>query len=213
LKPLNRLGGQLVWITRWGQRIGQPGADLRPRCGTRYLALLLSGRVEPLPTRGSAQNSSRQPDSQYSPELESQFHYLVSFVTSGVDAAGGAGSSESASNFETTSKFSSTGKSRIMPKSDSVETWPCWPARLATDEFVVTLGIKEIQIDMATSAVTAKASLGDGIQSQKLRRAGSTAMRARKDGSNAGEGEIAGRSSRTLQSAPNSSARKRQEAH
>jgi hypothetical protein len=213
LKPLNRLGGQLVWIAHWGQRVGQPGPQLRPRGGARWRTFLLSSLVVSLPVRGATQKSRRQAGGQNSPELESQLHYLVSFVTSGVDTVGGAGSSESASNLETTSKFSSTGKSRIMPKSDSVETWPCWLARLATDGFVETRGTEDSQTDVATSAVTAKASLGDGIQSQKLRRAGSAAIRARKDASNAGEGEIAGRSSSALQSARNSSARKRQEAH
>jgi hypothetical protein len=123
--------------------------------------------------------------------LESQLHYLVSFLTSGVGADGGAGSSESASNFETTSKFSSTGKSRIMPKSESAETWLGWLACgawlpwLATGEFVVTRGKEEIQTDMTTSAVTARTNLGDGIHCQKLGRAGSAAIRARKDASNA----------------------------
>src|SRR4029077_7572519 len=97
---------------------------LRPLRGARWRALLLSSGVESLPIRGATQESRRQPSGQNSPELESQLHYLVSLVASCVDALGGTGSSESASNFETTSKFSSTGKSRIMPKSNSAETWP-----------------------------------------------------------------------------------------
>ncbi len=102
-----------------------------------------------------------------------------------------------------------------MPKSDSAVTLvSCidWIAWLTTDGFVVTLGREDSQTDMTTSAVTAKASLGDGIQSQKPRGAGSAAMRARNAASNAGDGEIAGRSSSALQSPRNSSTRKRQEA-
>src|ERR1700691_1440966 len=104
-----------------------------------------------------------------------------------------------------------------MPKSDSAVTVTLfssivWIAWLTTEGCVGTRGTEDSQTDMATSAVTAKASLGEGIQLQKLRGAGSAAMRARKDASNAGEGEIAGRSSSTLESARNSSARKRQEA-
>src|ERR1700686_903174 len=99
-----------------------------------------------------------------------------------------------------------------MPKSDSAVTLLAWIAWLTTDGFVVTRGAEDIQTDMATSAVTANAILGDGIQSQKPRRGGSAAIRARNDASNAGDGEIAGRSSSALQSARNSSARKRQEA-
>jgi hypothetical protein len=129
LKPLDRLGGQFIWIAPRRERIRELGPHLRPRmCGARCFTLLLGGRIRFLPIHRTAQESRRQTGGQNSTELESQLHYLVSFVASGVDAAGGAGNSESASNFETTSKFSSTGKSRIMPKSDSAETWPTWPA-------------------------------------------------------------------------------------
>jgi hypothetical protein len=102
-----------------------------------------------------------------------------------------------------------------MPKSDSAETcvagfpWPVW---LAAGEFVRTRGIEDSQNDTATSAVAAKTNLGEGTQFQKLRRAGSAEMRARKDASNDGEGEIAGTSSSVLHSERNSSARERQEA-
>src|SRR5258708_25114627 len=99
-----------------------------------------------------------------------------------------------------------------MPKSDSVEPLLAWIAWPSTCGSVITRGMENIQTDMATSAVTAKASLGDGIQSQKLWRGGSVAMRERNEASNAGDGEIAGRSSRAVQTARNSSARKRQEA-
>src|SRR6266853_47096 len=75
---------------------------------------------------------------------------------------------------------------------------------------MVTRGMEAIQTDMATSAVTAKASLGEGSQLQKPRRAGSAAMRARSEASNAGDGEITGRSSSALQRWRNSSARLRQ---
>src|SRR5260370_25073794 len=98
-----------------------------------------------------------------------------------------------------------------MPKSDSAEIWlgsAIWP-------IVVGPGIAgrpaDIQTEMAISDVTAKASLGEGSKLQKPRRAGSAAMRALSDASNAGEGDIAGRPSSALQRARNSSARERQE--
>src|SRR5713101_5726558 len=75
---------------------------------------------------------------------------------------------------------------------------------------MVTRGIEAIQTDMATSAVTANASVGEGSQLQKPRRAGSAAMRARSEASNARDGEITGRSSSALQRWRNSSARLRQ---
>ena len=101
-----------------------------------------------------------------------------------------------------------------MPKSDSAVTLLVsidWIAWLTTDGPVATRGPEDIQTDMTTSAVTAKASLDDGSQFQKLRGAGSAAIRARNDASNSDDGEIAGRSSSALESARNSSARVRQE--
>jgi|ERR1700730_12858151 len=99
-----------------------------------------------------------------------------------------------------------------MPKSDSAEILLASIVCPTTEGFVLTPGNEDIQTDMAISAVTAKASLGDGNQPQKPTRAGSAAMRARNDASNAGDGEIDGRSSSALHSARNSSVRERQEA-
>jgi hypothetical protein len=72
--------------------------------------------------------------------------------------------------------------------------------------------MEDSQTDTATRAVMAKTSLGEGIHPQKLCRAGSAAMRERKDASNAGDGEIDGSSSSALHSERNSSARERQAA-
>src|SRR5713101_90962 len=98
-----------------------------------------------------------------------------------------------------------------MPKSDSAEIW----LGSAVCPAMVGPGIAgrpaDIQTEMAISDVTAKVSLGEGSKLQKLPRAGSAAMRALSDASNAGEGDIAGRLSSALQSTRNSSARERQE--
>ena len=72
--------------------------------------------------------------------------------------------------------------------------------------------MEDSQTDTATSAVMAKTSLGEGIHCQKPWRAGSAAMRARKEASKADDGEIAGSSSSALHSERNSSARERQAA-
>src|SRR5579863_7833433 len=80
------------------------------------------------------------------------------------------------------------------------------------DGLFIERGTEDSQTDITSRAVTAKANLGDGSQPQNLRRWGSSAIRARNEASNAGDGEIAGRSSSALQSVRNSSARKRQEA-
>src|SRR5579872_4017874 len=99
-----------------------------------------------------------------------------------------------------------------MPKSKSAPTLFTWAVCGAAGRLGMTRGIEDIQTDRATSAVTAKASLGEGIQSQNPRRCGSAAIRARNYASKAGDGEIAGRSSITLHSERNSSARERQAA-
>src|SRR5258708_23447327 len=75
---------------------------------------------------------------------------------------------------------------------------------------MVTRGMEAIQTDMATSAVTANASLGEGSQLQKPRRAGSAAMRARSEASNAGDGQITGGSPSPLHGWRTSSAHLRQ---
>src|SRR5580658_3820352 len=101
-----------------------------------------------------------------------------------------------------------------MPKSDSVATGatPLGVAWLAMVGLVVTPGSEDSQTDKTISAATAKASRGEGSQSQKLRGARSAAMRARKHASNAGDGEISGRPSSALHTAWKPSTRERHAA-
>ena len=104
LKPLHGLGRQFIRVPAGRQRIRQirPHRRLWPD-GALRTTLLLGCRFFVLTVRGTAKQPCRQPGSQDSAELESSPHYLVTLFTSSVDAAGDAGSSESASNFETTS--------------------------------------------------------------------------------------------------------------
>ena len=116
LEPLDGLRRQIVQVSR-ARRV--PGVDTRAHgIGGFRLQLLLTSQLALLAAllcrclrnlaeslrgcRGTEQ-ARRQKDSQNSTELESQPHYLVSFVTSPGAAVAEDGSSESASNLESTS--------------------------------------------------------------------------------------------------------------
>src|SRR5258708_28628276 len=91
-----------------------------------------------------------------------------------------------------------------MPNSASAGT------RVVAELLLATRGMEASHTDMATSAATAKASVGEGIQPQNPGRPATAATRARSEASNHGDGEITGRSSSAPNSARKSSARLRQ---